>query len=83
MELGTCRQKEDIRDIKLGVDLTREQQDQIMGVLKKHETIFTDLPGKTNLIQHKICLTDNTPIKSKPYPLPYAMREELKGEIGT
>ena len=33
------------------------------------------------MIKHKIELTENIPVRSRPYPLPYAMRENLKEEI--
>ena len=33
------------------------------------------------MIEHKIELTDNNPVRSQPYPLPYALREDLKREI--
>ena len=33
------------------------------------------------MINHKIELTENDPVRSWPYPLPYAMRENLKKEI--
>ena len=35
------------------------------------------------MIQHQIRLSDDTPIRCKPYPLPYAMREELRNEVDT
>ena len=38
------------------------------------------MPGETDVIQHKMILTDDTPIRCKPYLLPYAMREELRNE---
>ena len=41
------------------------------------------MPGETDVIQHQIRLTDDTPIRCKPYPLPYAMREELRNEVDT
>ena len=43
--------------------------------------MFSDLPGKTNVIQHRIKLTEEEPVRSGAYPLPYAVRETLKGEI--
>ena len=52
-----------------------------MNVLGKYSDVFTDLPGKTDLIKHRVELTENELIRSKPYPLPYAVREELRGEI--
>ena len=39
------------------------------------------MPGETNVIQHRVKLTDDTPIHCKPYPLLYAMREELGNEV--
>ena len=39
------------------------------------------MPGETDVIQHRVKLTDDTPIHRKPYPLPYAMREELQNEV--
>ena len=46
-------------------------------LVQRYPDVFTDVPGETDVIQHKIKLTDDTPIRCKPYPLPYAMREEL------
>ena len=33
------------------------------------------------MIQQRVKLTDDTPIRCKPYPLPYAMKEELWNEV--
>ena len=33
------------------------------------------------MVKNKIELTDNNPVRSRPYSLPYAMRENLKKEI--
>ena len=35
----------------------------------------------TNLIEHKVELTDKTPIKHKSYPIPYKMQELINKEI--
>ena len=39
------------------------------------------MPGETNVIQHRLKLTYDTPICRKPYRLPYAMRKELLNEV--
>ena len=74
MELANCHQKETVQDVKLGVKLTKTQQEVVMNTLSRHEKLFSDIPGKTNMIKHKIELTENNPVRSRPYPLPYAMR---------
>ena len=49
-------------------------------LIRRYHDVFTDMPRETDVIQHRVKLTDDTPIGCKPYPLPYAMREELRNE---
>ena len=81
LELGSNGQKETLRDLKLGLGLTKSQEENVWQVLGAYDSVFTEMPGKFNVIQHQITLTDSTPIRSKPYPLPYAIRDNLKTEI--
>ena len=39
------------------------------------------MPGETDVVQHTVKFTDDTPIHCKPYPLPYAMSKELRNEV--
>ena len=48
---------------------------------RRYPDVFTDMPGGTDVIQHRVKPTDDTPIHCKPYSLPYAMREELENEV--
>ena len=73
-DLDGYGQREGVHDVKLGDELPEDQRH----VLKD---VFTDMPGETDVIQHQIRLTDDMPIRCKPYPLPYAMREELINEV--
>ena len=52
-----------------------------MEVRRRYEEIFTEIPGKASVIEHKIDLTDDCPIRCKPYPLHYAKRGEIPEEI--
>ena len=52
-------------------------------LVRRYPDVFTDMPGETYVIQHQIKLADDTPIRCKPYPLLYAMREELRNEVDT
>ena len=67
--------------MKLGLRLTKSQEENVWQVLGAYDSVFTDVPGEYNVVQHQITLTDSTSIRSKPYPLPYAIRENLKTEI--
>ena len=74
IDLGSFQQKEGLQDVCLGVNLGEAHQVEILNVLGKYSGVFSDLPGKTDLIKHRVELTGNEPIRSKPYPLPYAVR---------
>ena len=41
------------------------------------------MPGETDVIQHRVKRTYDTPVRCKPYPLPYSMREKLRNEVGS
>ena len=81
LDLGSHGQKETLRDVKLGLGLTKSQKENVWQVLGAYDSVLTDVPRKSNVIQHQITLTDSTPIRSKPYPLPYAIRENFKTKI--
>ena len=81
MELANCRQKETVKDVKLGIELTKIQLEEMMDTLVRYTEVFLDIPGKTEMVEHEIDLTDNNPVRSRPYPLPYALRENFKREI--
>ena len=48
---------------------------------RKYPDVFTDMLGETDVIQHRVKLIDDTPIRCRPYPLLYTMREELHNEV--
>ena len=82
-DLEGYRQREGVRDVKLGDELPEDQRCVLKDLVRRYPDVFTDMPGETDVIQHQIRLTDDTPIRCKPYPLPYAMREELRNEVDT
>ena len=82
-DLEGYRQREGVRDVKLGDELPEDQRSVLKDLVRRYPDVFTDMPGETDVIQHQIRLTDDTPIRCKPYPLPYAMREELRNEVDT
>ena len=38
------------------------------GLIQRHTDVFTDMPGETDMIQHRVKLKDNTQIRCKSYP---------------
>ena len=77
MELADCHQKETVQDVKLGIEQTKTQQEEMMNTLARHREVFSDIPSKTKIIKHKIEFTDNNSVRSWPYPLLYASVVQL------
>jgi len=50
-------------------------------LLADYNDVFTDRPGRTDLIQHKIRVTDETPTYQPPYRIPESLRDAVYGEL--
>ena len=81
LELGTYKQKEDVSDVNLGTELDDSQSRQLQALIENCANVFSDVPGRTSKIEHKINLVDEEPVRLKPYPLPHALRQKLKDKI--
>ena len=60
------------KDVMVGSDLSVEQKNEMASLISEFRVIFSDKPGKTNLVSHRILLSDDTPIRVRPYPIPFA-----------
>jgi len=74
-------QHETYEDVGVNSELTETQKQELFALLREFRDIFSDLPGITDIAEHRIQLTDNNPIRCKPYPIPYALRDVVKSEI--
>ena len=81
LNLCPTKASQDYRDVFINPDLWSLQKEQVTNLLKEYSCIFSDLPGNTNLIEHKILLSNKEPIRKKPYPIPYHMRETVAEEV--
>ena len=61
--------------------LTEIQKATLKKLLNKFDSVFSDTPGRTHLAEHKIELTDNTPINLKSYRIPASLKAELDEHI--
>ncbi|KAK7097946.1 hypothetical protein V1264_004849 [Littorina saxatilis] len=81
LELGDLHKKEGLDDVKLGPDLTEDQQKELHDFMGDFTHRFCDVPGSTSLVEHEVHLTSDVPVRSKPYPIPFQARESLKKDI--
>ena len=78
LELGGYVAKESNEDVTTGPNLTDEQRSEFMDLANQFSSLFTEAPGTTDPAQHHIKLISDEPVRSRPYPVPYRMRESLK-----
>ncbi|GBM07282.1 Retrovirus-related Pol polyprotein from transposon 297 [Araneus ventricosus] len=64
--------------------LTDGEKTNLLNLLDKYKSVFaqsiSDL-GSCDIVQHEIHLSDNIPIRQKPYRVPYALKSEMKNQI--
>ena len=71
-------QQESTQHVTISEELMVEQQLEVNKFLNTFGDVFTDVPGKTNLITHDVKLKEEKPIFKKPYCLPFALRSQVK-----
>lgn len=81
LQIPAFKQEEFVSDVHVCSNLTDEQQEEVRSLLNEFKDVLTDVPGNTNLGYHDIKLTDSTPIRSRPYPIPHALRQTVKDEV--
>ena len=59
-----------IRNVKLGENLSEDQRSMLKDLTRKNPDVFTDMPGETDVIQHRVKLTEVD-------PEPMTMAEDL------
>ena len=70
-----------VADVHLENHLHADQFQQLRELLDEYSDIFTELPGNTDLINHEIKVGDSKPVRSKPYPVPFATRGAMQVEV--
>jgi len=74
LPLYSVKQKETVNGVVINAELSPEQQ-------REYKEIFSDVPKVTNLIEHKVELTQREPVRCKAYPTLYKMQEIVDKEI--
>lgn len=70
-------QTQSAADIKRSSDLDADQVSQVRSLLQLSDTIFSDLPGKTDLVKCSLSLTFDKPVHVPQYPIPLSVLETI------
>ena len=81
IELPPMKCNETVRDVKINPELNNSDSTSIKQLLYKYDHVFSDLPGTTDCVEHHIELTNDKPIKLRPYPLPLLSHATVAEEV--
>ena len=69
-------------DVHISDKLDKGTVTEIQTMLREFSDILTDKPGKAKGVEpHHIKLTDEIPVRRKPYPLPFSTRQIVEREV--
>jgi hypothetical protein len=69
------------KEFHIGRQLADSQQRQLRDLLEEFDDVFSERPGRTNLIKHSIKLSDPTPRSQAPYKVPVKLQERVDAEL--
>ena len=81
MDLYNLSQKETWKNVDINPSLTTEQLDKMWKLVESYSDIFSDVPTTTSLTKHKIELTTDVSVNSKPYKIPVHLQDAVEKEI--
>lgn len=70
-----------VENVRLSPSLTDTQAEELRGMIHKFEEVFSDLPGRTEVVRCELQCSTEEPVHVKQYPLPLAMQEVIESEI--
>ena len=73
--------QKDRRAVQISEESPYEVRRKARAVNEEFRNVFTDLPGSNDLSVHRIRLTSDRPVKSKPYAIPFHIKPELENDI--
>ncbi len=81
IELPALKQIQSYIDVNVNPDVSVSQKADIDKVLSSFQDVLSDLPGRTDAIEHSIILTSDKPVCQRPYPLPFRSKGIVEKEI--
>ena len=73
--------EEGLMVFNIGDHISQEQRAELLGVLESFGDVFCDLPGRTDLVECQIKLTDSSPCRKASYKVPYALQPEVGRQL--
>lgn len=70
-----------VPEVGIAVTLSKPQQQEVKEFVLRNKEIFSELPGETSGVEHDIITPPGERVKLKPYRIPEAQCEAIRGEV--
>ncbi|MGH0152072.1 UNVERIFIED_CONTAM: hypothetical protein FKN15_058613 [Acipenser sinensis] len=65
----------------MGEQLLPDQKRELYQLVERFSDVFSDLPGRTNVISHAIITPPGVRVRERPYQIPESHRVPLRKEV--
>ena len=69
------------KQFNIGQGLSSDEKQRLIEMLNSFSDVFSQVPGRTDLIEHEIRLRDETPCKQPRFRIPEKLKPEVEAEI--
>ena len=66
----------------IGAELSPPQRQALTELLQRNADVFSELPGRTHLMEHDMPTTPGKVVRLRPYRIPESRRAAIKEEVG-
>ena len=77
----TTLRSETSQDATVNPELSRERRQQLMKLISQYDGTFSDVPGCADVDPYTIKVLDDTPIRTRPYPIPFKLHDKVMKEL--
>lgn len=81
LSIPSYRKTQSSKEAVINQHLPKKERKQLQILLQEYGDVFSDLPGKTNILECELQLTSNPPVQTPQYPIPLATRETIETEV--
>ncbi|XP_064462232.1 uncharacterized protein LOC135372664 [Ornithodoros turicata] len=74
-------QEQTFRDVKISADITRQQTAGLHALIEEYHDVFSDLPGRTDVLECHLRVTTDDPIQVTQYQIPHALQQTIEDEV--
>ncbi|MGH0149802.1 UNVERIFIED_CONTAM: hypothetical protein FKN15_016115 [Acipenser sinensis] len=80
-DLGPCPETPSTRAISMGEQLVPDQQRELRELIEEFSDVFSDVPGRTNLVEYDIISPPGVTVRERPYRIPESRRSGVRQEV--